>query len=378
MTNRIVDGLDWFASGQNTATRQMLFAANGWYAYGQQLSDPCDVITGAFGFGKAFLYDKTVGSFSSYTNGYVIPIGVSVSEGFVGFHYYRYDDSFFGQPGMVCFFDAVNNQCQVSICFEDYGIIKVWRGFRPNGTSPSTADLLGTSAVGAYQDGEQFHVEAYVKVDSTDGEVEVRINTAQKVSIVGSNTKGSSGSSVADSLWIGACQTAVSGVHATHYWLDNLFFNDTAGTINNDWLGNVRVKTQFMIANGPHISFSIGGSSPAATNWQSVQNTLLDGTKFVYSGTVGNYDLYDPDPNLNAPLVHSLQIRGALWQDDATQRVAKYLVQIAGVDYDAPTSFYTNQTPTFYKDRMEVNPATSAGWTGADVNGLYAGVKVEA
>lgn len=376
MTNRITDGFDWFPSGQNTATRQMLFAANSWYAYGNQLNDPCDVVTGAFNFGKAFLYDKTVGSFSPLTNGYVVPIGVDTTEGFLGFHYFRYDDSFFGQPGMVCFFDAVNNGCHFSVCFEDYGIIKVWRGFRPNGSTPSTTDLLGTSAVGSYQDNEQFHVEIYGKVHDTDGEVEVRINTVQKVSIVASNTKGSI-ADTADSIWIGACQSAVSGSHATHYWLDNLFFNDTAGSINNDWIGNVRVKTQFMIANGPHIDFNIGGTSPAASNWQSVQNTLLNDTKFVYSGTIGDYDLYDPDPILNAPLVHCLQIRGALWQDDATQRIAKYLVQIAGVNYDAPTDFYTNQTPTFYKDRLETNPATSAGWTGTDVNGLYAGVKVE-
>jgi hypothetical protein len=52
-----------------------------------------------------------------------------------------------------------------------------------------------------------------------------------------------------------------------------VYFNDAAGSMNNTFLGNVRVKSQFTASAGDSTQFTIGGSAPAATNWQSVLNT---------------------------------------------------------------------------------------------------------
>jgi hypothetical protein len=133
-----------------------------------------------------------------------------------------------------------------------------------------------------------------------------------------------------------------------------------------------------MIADGATDNFSIGGSSPAATHWQSVLNQNLDDTKYEYSSNVGDIDLFTPDPNLNSPLVHALQVRTALRQDDATQRVARHLLRISGLNYVGTVDHYTNQTYTFYRTRWELNPNTGVSFTGAEVNGLQPGVKVQA
>jgi hypothetical protein len=160
---------------------------------------------------------------------------------------------------------------------------------------------------------------------------------------------------------------------------DDMFFYDTTGTAQNTWGGNLRVKTQFMIANGATDNFTIGGTSPQPTQWQSVLNQLLDDTSFVYSPTAGDIDLFTPDPTLNAPLVRCVQVRAAMRQDDATQRVGRAL----DPDWRHELSrhdrlLYQSGQLHLLQGALALSPATGVSFTGSEVNGLQAGVKVQA
>jgi hypothetical protein len=368
--NRIIDGFDWFPSGVSSSIRNRLWGANGWFKHGSFNSGygptDADVTTGRFGFGKALLF--TSGNSGAFNNiGYVIPVNASLTEGYFGgaLHIYEMDDT--GVP-LFGFYDGVNNVFQVSICFDPNGVISVWRGNREDN------NRLATSIAGVWQEDEDFHFEVHGVIASSGGSIEIRINTVPVVQLVGANTKGSTLASTYDCHFIGGFVNN----NAANYWIDDFFANDTTGSQNNSWLGNVRVKGQFMIADGATDNFSIGGSSPAATHWQSVLNQNLDDTKYEYSSNVGDIDLFTPDPNLNSPLVHALQVRTALRQDDATQRVARHLLRISGSNYVGTVDHYTNQTYTFYRTRWELNPNTGVSFTGAEVNGLQPGVKVQA
>jgi len=366
MTNRITDGFDWAPSGV-TANH---WGANGFYKV-NPIARQADVTTGRFSFGKAIFWNYTPGgadAFFGSPNGYVIPAGVNVSDAFIGCGVVVYTNGSPNGPALG-FYDAVNSKFQVHLTFEPYGIIKAWRGEK------SLGNYLGSSKVGAYQEDQWFHVEAKVHIASSGGTVEVRVNTVPVIQLTGANTQGST-ISTCDSAFIGVHQTALNV--AASAAIDDFFFNDTAGTTMNDWCGNLRSKGQFVIANGATDNFTIGGSSPAATNWQSVLNQAIDDTKFVYSPNVGDKDLYTPDPNLNAPYVRVLQVRAALRQDDATQRVARHVLRIGSTVYEGSIDHYTNQTFTFYKTRWELSPATGVSFTGTEVNGLQVGIKVQA
>jgi hypothetical protein len=371
MTTRVVEGFDWFPSGASTTLRNFLWAANGWYKRGNFQSgfgpSDADVTTGRFGFGKALLFNSG-NAFGNNSLGYVIPVNASQASGYFGgaLHIYAMGNS----PGLPLFgfYDGVNDVFQVSICFDPNGVISVWRGNR------ASNNRLATSIAGVWQEGEDFHFEVYGVIAASGGSIEVRINTVPVIQLVGANTKGSSLSGNYDSHYIGGFVNN----NSANYWIDDFFANDTTGAQNNTWLGNVRVKTQFITANGAIDNFTIGGSSPAATQWQSVNNQNLDDTKYVYSPNIGDIDLFTPDPNLNSPLVHAVQVRAALRQDDATQRVARHLLRIGATNYLGTVDHYTNQTYTFYRTRWELNPATGVAFTGSDVNGLQAGVKVQA
>jgi hypothetical protein len=227
--------------------------------------------------------------------------------------------------------------------------------------------------MGVFQEDQDFFLEIHGVIASSGGSVEVRVNTVPVISLTGANTQGAT-ITTCDSIFLGIYVPG-GGVEG-HF--DDLYVNDTSGGVNDSWLGNVRVKTQFMIANGFTNDFSIGGTSPAATHWQSVLNQNLDDTKFEYSPNIGDIDLFTPDPNLNSPLVHAVQVRMALRQDDATQRVARALVRVSGTNYVGSVDQYTNQTFTMYRERWQLNPNTGVSFTGAEVNAIQAGVKVQA
>jgi hypothetical protein len=374
MTNLVTDGFDWFPTGQSTATRQRLWGANRFFAHDNGGGLAADVVTGRFGYGQAFMQYGSVGGFFGFDSGYVVPLGVTPSTGFYGVAVYV--DSLLPSAArpLLGFYDAVSDAQQICFSFEQNGVIKVWQG--PPGPS---GVVLCTSVAGVFQEDQWFHCESSPVIANSSGSLEIRINTVPVVQLVGADTQNTA-NAYFDSVFLGAYTTndnvSISSSHPVVF--DDMFVNDTTGSSNNTWQGNLRVKTQFMIANGATDNFTIGGSSPAATQWQSVLNQVLDDTKYVYSGNAGDIDLFTPDPNLNAPFVRAVQVRMGLRQDDATQRVARALLRIGGTNYVGSVDQYTNQTYTFYKERWQLSPATGTSFTGTEVNGLQAGVKVQA
>jgi hypothetical protein len=373
MSNLITEGFDWFPSGKGDAARANLWAANEFFTRRDSSFGFAegDVVTGRFGFGKALTIWGSVWGFFINQQGYVVPVNATPAEGFMGLAVFVSSSlSALNRP-TIGFFDAVTNYHQITISFEPNGVIKVWRGKRGE-------TLLINSPAGAYQEDEWFHTESRAKIAGSGGEFELRINTETKIQLLSANTQYT-GNSYFDSIFLGAqgVDNRISIPGPGYLAYDDLFVNDTTGLENNTWMGNLRVKSQFMIANGAVNNFTIGGSSPAATNWQSVLNNSLDDSKYVYDITPGDKDLYTPDPNLNAPLVRVLQVRLALRQDDSTQRSAKALVRLSTTTYEGSVEFFTNTTYTFYKQRWELSPATGVTFTGSEINGCQVGVKVQ-
>lgn len=381
MANQVTEGFDWFPSGKSSTERARLWAANSFFMpdSGNAMTYIPDVRTGRFGFGKAISWNNVSNpGGGNQVSGYVFPAKVTgdvLTDGWYGVSVFRGHDTTASRQIGVGFYDGVtggiNNGMQVYIEFGEFGVIRVWRGW-PNGGGT----VIGTSKMNAFQEDEWFNAEIYCKVANTGGQVQVRINTVIKVDIVSDDTQFTSVAGF-DSLFMGEFVYGVFASNLSDFAYDDVFFNDASGSANNTWSGNLRVKTQFVTANGAHDDFSIGGTSPASTNWQSVLNQSLDDTKYVFSATPTNYDLYQLDPNLNAPIVRAVQVRMGLRQDDATQRSAKAIIRLGSTVYEDDVQHFTNQTYTFYKGIWDLNPATAVSFTGAEVNAMQAGVKVQ-
>ena len=106
-------------------------------------------------------------------------------------------------------------------------------------------------------------------------------------------------------------------------------------------------------------------------------NTGLDSTKYIHSGTPGDESLFTIEAIINAPMVFGIRVSSAVWQDDATQRTYRNLYK-SGATLTEGSDQLTNQTPTFYGDIVEINPATGVGYTGGELNALLIGGKEQA
>lgn len=378
MANRVVDGFDWFPTGQTSTVRAALLSANKFFVDSLGGSMVPDVTTGRFNFGQGLYWNGTWAGVFPARSGYVIPLGVTVTQGYQGFALYRDPTCDATVRALAGAIDGPNG-AQIMVTFERFGVIRVYRDWVWNnlGSGSPTGVLLASSVAGAFTEGEWCHVEIFYHTASSGGGVEVRINTDPKIQLVGANTD-KTGTGTFDSCYVGFYGSA-GGISApVKFIVDDMYVNDNSGTTMNTWSGNLRVKGEFVIANGATDNFTIGGSSPAATNWQSVLNQGMDDTKYVYSANVGDIDLYTPNPTVNAPYVRVLQVRMGLRQDDATQRVARAVIRISGTNYVNSVDQFTNQTYTFYFGKWELSPATGVSFTGTEVNGLQAGIKVQA
>jgi hypothetical protein len=348
-------------SGLSTSERERIYSAKGYYPIGSGM----DVAVGRFGFGKAMRTPYGVVGGGMVSNR--IPVRGSLNEGFTGIATYVGAGTSYAVRPFFSFYDGLSDSPQCSVTFAPNGIIQVTNG-GPTGTP------LVSSDTGSYQTDQWFYTEAHPVIGAT-GAMEVRVNTKPVISLPSANTQAIGARATFDMINVGwessgTIQFADSG------W-DDMYLCDTAGSRNNGFLGNCRVKTQFVTGNSTPQDFAIGGTSPPAAAWQALLNTNLTDLEYIHDGTVGHESLFTIESIVNAPMVFGIGVSGAYRQDDATQRTVRNLIK-SGATLTEGGDQLINQTFTFYRDIFEINAATGVGFTGAELNALGIGPKVQA
>lgn len=231
--------------------------------------------------------------------------------------------------------------------------------------------LSARSAAWSFFPDTWFYLEIQFKPGyGTSGTFEVRVNTVVVLSLPATAT--AAGTPISPATGPGFDTLMVHSGGAGRYYMDDMYFLDDNGGELTSYLGNTRVKLLAPVSNASPIDWTIGGSSPAANNWQSVLNIALNDTKFNYTSTPGDRDLYNINPIVNAPFVYGIEVDGSYRQDDATQRVVRNSIESGGVSAYGE-DFYTNAFYTIKPDVWELNPDTGVSFTGAEVNALKIG-----
>lgn len=336
-----------------------LLAADGWYGNGL---NQMYAVPGRFGRGYALnpSWDLSVGVRDRYwaLDDFVGPtvfltMGLCVESGYLN------QEAFY-------LWDSRAGASAVTVRFSNLGAILVYN---------AAGTLVGQTPIGVWAGGKWFQFEMKVYLHDTAGTIEIRYNTKTVLNIINTDTRpGTASPAGVDAVRFDRFQT----LDTPRILYNEIIVHDDNGTVNNDFLGNVNVNGQYVIGNGYSQDFTIGGTSPAATNWQSVLNTSLDDTKYVYSPNIGDLDFYDINPSLNSPVVYATQVKAAMRQDDNTQRIGRVGLRYSGTDYLGAKDFYLDQSYRFYYELWELNPSTGIAWTGAEVNSLEVSVKIEA
>jgi hypothetical protein len=234
------------------------------------------------------------------------------------------------------------------------GEIEIYRG----GT------LLGTTNGANIRQTKWYYIEIKVKCDDSTGTYEVRVGGVTVGSGSGLDTKAGS-NAYHDRVRI------VCGAR-NHTYYDDFYVCDTSGSLNNDFLGNVKVVTMRPDSAGDTTEFTPSAGSNYACVDEAVAN---DDTDYVSDATTDHKDLY----NYGASTLNS--IKGVVVctdcrQSDATAFSLKTPCKSGATENDdsaqsiGTTSYVTKQRV------LETDPNTSTTWTLTDLNAAQFGVKV--
>lgn len=373
MTLRVIEGWDYLP--QNPPSQ--LLGAAGWSgSLGNMVADSQT----AFNDGRSMRFTGAVNFIfvnkflrGRWTNGYVFGMRMNVpTVGISGF------SGFGGMNGVYNIYGYDVNSTQFNqwqLVFDPFGAITLIN--YTNGVG----QIAAKTTPWVFVPGNWFYLEVKIIPGTPpNSSLEVRVNTVPVLSLPsirlsdGTPALPATERGITHMRWGSLFIAAIDG-WSDQWRVDDFYFLTPDGAVNNDFLGNVRARYMPVISNSTPLNWSIGGTSPASTNWQSVLNTNVDDTRYVFAENAGDEDFYGINPILNTPTVFGVEVGGAYKQDDATQRFVANQIR-SGSTVEEGNTFATNQSYTFAFDVYELNPDTGLGFTGAEVNALSVGPKV--
>jgi len=274
--------------------------------------------------------------------------------------------------GVAFYFNAVPNTSHQFLRLLDSGTVQMQLFIRSDGRIDMRTG--GGSSVGISSDilsaGNYYYVELDVTFHNTTGSAELRINGVSTGTPYSGSTR-SSGNNYANQLDL----MGGSGANATPVRFDDLYVCDDSGSVNNSFLGDVRVQALLPNGNG-NSSQLLGSDGNSTNNYLLVDEAAPNGdTDYVQGSTVGEKDTYafaDLEPGSGT--VYGLQLLQWARKTDAGARSIASVARHSGNEEDSADATLTT-TYTYHADIRETKPGGGA-WSVSDVNGAEFGTKV--
>jgi hypothetical protein len=339
MALRFIDGFDYYTTADAGQKWAVLASGGTVVNAGSRTGNGCFKITSqSNGLCRTFEQQDT------WIAGFAInPAAAAVNTSFCSFRY------------------GSNLSPHVSLVMAADGTVQARRGLG-NGT------LLGATTA-KLSAGAWNYVEVKVYFHDTTGSVTINMDGSQALLLTNVDT-------LADSTYPGATMFVFNYDNSTSsrtILYDDVYICDGTGTTNDSFLGNVKVTTLFPSANGTNSGFT---PSTGTDHSAVVDDITPDTSDYVSSPTPGAIDTWAYGDMPGSPGIFGAQLNTLAGKDDAGIRAYCPVARTGGTEYEG-NSNYIGMGGTFASQLYELNPATSAVWTGADINAAEFGVKVK-
>lgn len=211
-----------------------------------------------------------------------------------------------------------------------------------------------------------YYVEFKVVVNGSTGSVYLRVNTVQDIGVASIDT-AATGNNSANSF--------VFDFFGGTFMVDDLYVLNGSGSINNDFLGDMKVEAVVPVSNGDSIQWS---SSSGAPNYLQVSDIPADGDgSYVYSNTLNAVDIYNfgtlskVTSNVRAVMVNLLARRS-----DSNFHTVATAIKSAGTTYVGTTQTIPDTAYDYVSQLYEQDPATTTLWTISGVQNAQYGMKL--
>ena len=156
-------------------------------------------------------------------------------------------------------------------------------------------------------------------------------------------------------------------------YFDDLYFLDATGSVNNDFLGNMRVSTLRPNASGDITQFTPDSGS----NYARVNESQYDTTSYVQTTVSTNEDLYNYDDlSVIATNIKGIQISTVAELTDANSYSLYTHCKSNGTDNSDTGQGLTANSYTLKTRMLEGDPGNAnAAWTQTTVNAAQFGIE---
>lgn len=215
------------------------------------------------------------------------------------------------------------------------------------------------------------YIEMKVLFSATVGTVDLHYNGTSVASASGLNT-GTAPTSVTLQTNDG------NGGGNNNYGeaVDNYYICDTSGSVNNDFLGPVKLFSLRPTGAGNYAQWTQTGGT-GGQPWTAVNETEPNGdTSYVADNVVNDRSSFTFGSLADTSnAIKGIKVVLSTKKDDVVGRVICPMTRISSTDYDfsnyTETSAYVNAAKI-----QEQSPATSSAWTASEINAAEFGVKV--
>ncbi len=229
--------------------------------------------------------------------------------------------------------------------------------------------LLCETAIGALPNTPaEPHVAVKIRVDPSAGTVALRIDGVPVPLYTGGGTLIGNEATALNTSTSGAAAITNVRFRGSNANICDLMIWDTTGSVNNDWLGDKAVIYNAVTGNGGENDTTIGGSVPAATRWQGVDEIPADDDVSYNIYATGDAQLYTwaGIPTARRGVVALAPVNR--WRkDDAGTNVMRSLLRPStGADIEGHDVALTTSYGDYLGKIEEVDPVTSAAWQPGD------------
>jgi hypothetical protein len=282
---------------------------------------------------------------------------------FLGFAHYN-SSSTLTNAALATFYDGSSIQLQVRI--DATGKL-----YFVNSAGTTLTDTLTSSVRLKTNVWKYIEIEATIADSIAGDSCIIRANGVQVCNLTAGQDTKNTANAYTNKIQIGWIN---SDVYAQY--IGDLYLCDTTGTTNNTFLGDVRVTTLYPSGNGNYNQF-VGSDSNNTDNYLLVDEATPN-TDYVQEFAVNEIDSYAFTDMAQTPTtIFGMQTNIYATQTDTGTRKITPLTRLDSTDY-LGTEFTMEESYTMHMGIAELNPADSAAWEKADVDGAEFGFKITA
>jgi len=232
----------------------------------------------------------------------------------------------------------------------------------------SSGALIGTTS-GHSIEGKIWHyIEIKATISDTVGQITIKVAEIERLS-----TSADKDTCNGSNAYVGCAK--INPTYNLNHYIDDLYICDTAGSKNNDFLGDIRVDPLRPNGAGTHTDFNPSTGS----NYENVDGIYPDDdstyndSQDVAAGEQDSYAMESLD--VLGLTIHGVKDQITVRKTDSGSREVKILTRQGASDYLGDTIILADSFTTHTRI-MENNPDDSAAFVEADITSGEVGVEV--